>query len=89
MAVSWSVEEVQTFISLTAEERIQQELDGTTWNEKVCICTIHVYNPAQSKAVLNCSGNTKPNRAVPSCTKPSLVIPRSGKVPIVVVVLGC
>ncbi|KAK0143079.1 Zinc finger and SCAN domain-containing protein 29 [Merluccius polli] len=31
----WSVEEVQTFLSLVAEERIQQELDGTTRNEKV------------------------------------------------------
>ncbi len=35
MAVSWSVEEVQTFLSLIAEERIQQELDGATRNEKV------------------------------------------------------
>ncbi|KAK0146676.1 Zinc finger and SCAN domain-containing protein 20 [Merluccius polli] len=28
------VEEVQTFLSLVAEERIQRELDGTTQNEK-------------------------------------------------------
>ncbi len=28
MSVSLSVEEVQTFLSLIAEERIQQELDG-------------------------------------------------------------
>ncbi len=35
MAVSWSVEEVQTFPSLIAEERIQQELDGAMRNEKV------------------------------------------------------
>ncbi len=35
MAVSWSVEEVQTFLSLIAEERIQRELDGATQNEKV------------------------------------------------------
>ncbi len=35
MAFSWSVEEVQTFLSLLiAEERIQQELDGATRNEK-------------------------------------------------------
>ncbi|KAK0146562.1 Zinc finger protein with KRAB and SCAN domains 2 [Merluccius polli] len=31
----WSVEEVQTFLSLVAEERIQRELDGTTRNEKI------------------------------------------------------
>ncbi len=30
MAVSLSVEEVQTFLSLIAEERIQRELDGVT-----------------------------------------------------------
>ncbi|KAG2470160.1 ZKSC2 protein, partial [Polypterus senegalus] len=35
MAVSWSIEEVQTFLSLVAEERIQRELDGATRNEKV------------------------------------------------------
>ncbi len=29
MPVSWSVEEVQMFLSLIAEERIQQELDGS------------------------------------------------------------
>ncbi len=28
MSVSFSVEEVQTFLSLIAEERIQRELDG-------------------------------------------------------------
>ncbi len=33
-AVSLSVEEVQTFLSLIAEERIQRELDGATRNEK-------------------------------------------------------
>ncbi len=51
MAVSLSVEEVQTVLSLIAEERIQRELG-------------HVNNPAHSKAVLKCSGNA--NRAVPS-----------------------
>ncbi len=35
MAVSRSVEEVQTFLSLIAEERIQRELDGTMRNENV------------------------------------------------------
>ncbi|XP_018952447.2 trihelix transcription factor PTL-like [Cyprinus carpio] len=35
MAESWSVDEVQTFLSLVAEERIQRELDGATRNEKV------------------------------------------------------
>ncbi|KAG2457593.1 KPCA kinase, partial [Polypterus senegalus] len=35
MAVSWSIEEVQTFLSLVAEERIQRELDGATRNENV------------------------------------------------------
>ncbi len=35
MAVLWSVEEVQTFLSLIAEERIQRELDGTMRNENV------------------------------------------------------
>ncbi len=34
MAAAWSVEEVQTFLSLIAEERIQRELDGVTRNEK-------------------------------------------------------
>ncbi len=34
MSVSLSVEEVQTFLSLIAEERIQRELDGATRNEK-------------------------------------------------------
>ncbi len=35
MAVSLSVEEVQTFLSLIAKERIQRELDGATRNENV------------------------------------------------------
>ncbi len=35
MAVSLSVEEVQMFLSLIARERIQQELDGVTLNERV------------------------------------------------------
>ncbi|XP_077080711.1 zinc finger and SCAN domain-containing protein 29-like [Siphateles boraxobius] len=35
MAESWSVDEVQTFLSLVAEERIQRELDGAKRNEKV------------------------------------------------------
>jgi hypothetical protein len=35
MAESWSVDEVQTFLSLVAEERIQREIDGATRNEKV------------------------------------------------------
>ncbi len=33
LSVSLSVEEVQTFLSLIAEERIQRELDGTTPKE--------------------------------------------------------
>ncbi len=38
MSVSLSVEEVQMFLSLIAEERIQRELDGATRKEKVlCI----------------------------------------------------
>ncbi len=38
MAVAGSVEEVQTFLSLIAEERIQREFDGATRNEKaLCI----------------------------------------------------
>lgn len=35
MAESWSVDEVQTFLLLVAEERIQRELDGATRNEKI------------------------------------------------------
>ncbi len=35
MADSLSVEKVQTILSLLAEEWIQRELDGVTWNEKV------------------------------------------------------
>ncbi|XP_077065632.1 uncharacterized protein LOC143718456 [Siphateles boraxobius] len=35
MAESWSVDEVQTFLSLVAEEWIQRELDGATLNEIV------------------------------------------------------
>ena len=31
----WSVEEVQTFLCLVADEQIQRELDGATRNEKV------------------------------------------------------
>ncbi len=34
MAVSLSVEEVQTVLSLIAEERIQRELNGATRNSK-------------------------------------------------------
>ncbi len=34
MSASLSVEEVQTFLSLIAEERIQREFDGATANEK-------------------------------------------------------
>ncbi len=42
MSVSWSEEEVQTFLSLIAEERIQRKLDGTTRNEKaLCIYFLH------------------------------------------------
>ncbi len=38
MSVLLSVEEVQTFLSLIAEERIQRELDGATPKEKaLCI----------------------------------------------------
>ncbi|KAL1250551.1 hypothetical protein QQF64_018347 [Cirrhinus molitorella] len=35
MASSWSVDEVQAFLSLIAEERIQRGLDGATRNENV------------------------------------------------------
>jgi len=42
IAVLLSVEEVQTFLSLIAEERIQRELDGATRNEKaLCIYFLH------------------------------------------------
>ncbi len=34
IAVSFSVEEVQTFLSLIAEERIQQDINGATRNKK-------------------------------------------------------
>ncbi len=41
-SVSLSVEEVQTFLSLIAEEQIQRELDGATPNEKaLCIYFLH------------------------------------------------
>ncbi len=40
IAVSLSVEEVQTFLSLIAEERIQRELDGTTPKEKALCITL-------------------------------------------------
>ncbi len=35
MSVALSVEEVQTFLSLIPEERIQRELNAVTWNENV------------------------------------------------------
>ncbi|XP_067284024.1 uncharacterized protein [Pseudorasbora parva] len=35
MTVLWSVDEVRTFLSLVAEERIQRDLNGMTRNEKV------------------------------------------------------
>ncbi len=38
--MSLSVEEVQTFLSLIAEERIQRELDGTTPKEKALCITL-------------------------------------------------
>ncbi len=42
IAVSLSVKEVQMFLSSIAEERIQRELDGATWNEKaLCIYFLH------------------------------------------------
>ncbi len=42
MTVSWSVEEVQMFLLLIAEEKIQRELDGSTQNEKTsCIYFLH------------------------------------------------
>lgn len=34
-STSWSVTEVQTFLCVVAEDRIQKELDGATRNEKV------------------------------------------------------
>ncbi len=40
IAVSLSVEEVQMFLSLIAEERIQRELDGTTPKEKALCITL-------------------------------------------------
>ncbi|XP_056126055.1 zinc finger protein with KRAB and SCAN domains 2-like [Rhinichthys klamathensis goyatoka] len=45
----WSNEEVQTFLCLVAEERIQRELDGATRNEKVYqeiseLLSTHGYN---------------------------------------------
>ncbi len=40
IAVSLSVEEVQMFLSLIAEERIQWELDGTTPKEKALCITL-------------------------------------------------
>ncbi len=40
IAVSLSVEEVQTFLSLIAEERIQWELDGATPKEKALCITL-------------------------------------------------
>ncbi len=47
MSVSLSVEEVQTFLSLIDEERIQRELDGATRNEKAlfleCVFCLYVY----------------------------------------------
>ncbi len=69
-----SVEEVQTFLLLIAEERIQRDLDGATWNENVfqVLAAHYVYNPAHYKAVLNCSGNA-------SRTVPSRVVLCSGK----------
>ncbi len=42
IAVLLSVEEVQTFLSLIADERIQRELDGVMGNEKaLCIYFLH------------------------------------------------
>ncbi len=38
--MSLSVEEVQTFLSLIAEERIQRELDGMTPKEKALCITL-------------------------------------------------
>ncbi len=38
--MSLSVEEEQTFLSLIAEERIQQELDGATPKEKALCITL-------------------------------------------------
>ncbi len=38
--MSLSVEEVQTFLSLTAEERIQRELDGAKPKEKALCITL-------------------------------------------------
>ena len=32
----WTVAEVETLLSVVAEDRIQKELDGATRNEKVC-----------------------------------------------------
>ncbi len=49
MSVSLSVEEVQTFLSLIDEERIQREINGATRNEKAlcifleCVFCLYVY----------------------------------------------
>ncbi len=46
MSVSWSVEEVQTFLSLIAEERIQRELDGRCGMKKSYVytfCTLYIF----------------------------------------------
>ncbi len=67
MAVLLSVEEVQTVLSLIAKERIQRESDERHGIKKFFRSHVsrgderHVNNPAHSKVVLNCSGNT--NRA--------------------------
>ncbi len=42
MSVLLSVEEVQTFLSLIAEERIQRELGGAMRNEKA-LCTYFLH----------------------------------------------
>ncbi len=55
MSVSLSVEEVQTFLSLIAEERIQWELDGAMPKEKalciyfwtcyILVCLLFIFLP--------------------------------------------
>ncbi len=52
----WSLEEVQTFLTLLADERIQRELDGSTCNERVYQqlseqMTAHSYHQTFSSAV--------------------------------------
>ncbi len=53
LSISLSVEEVQTFLSLIAEERIQRELDGATPKEKaLCILLNLLYLQSMSSVYI-------------------------------------